>query len=213
MERAGKDEVTEEVERSGLGTPATRAGVIEKLIKDGYAVREKKNIVCTDSGAELISLAPETLKSPKFTANMEDELARIAQGKSEPSGFMREVNDLIHGIIKFAKENVDESKVSQRIPKQREIIGQCPRCKADVFENQKSFYCSRYTDGCKFTLWKDNLFFKGAKKELTKEIAAAFLKDGKVYIKDLYSAKKNKTYSATVVLDDTGRYVNFKFEF
>jgi len=219
MERAGADEVTEEVERSGLGTPATRAGIIEKLIKDGYAVREKKNIIATEHGIELIGIAPDELKTPKFTAEWEDGLARMAQGKTSPDSFMEEIGQCIGDIIKTARENVDESKIAH---KEREAIGVCPRCGGDVCESDKGFYCVKYKDGCKFTLWKNRSavpdgkprsFFESARKPLTKEIAAALLKNGKVKLDGLYSEKKDKTYSATVILDDNGRYTNFKLEF
>ena len=209
MERAGADEVTEEVERSGLGTPATRAGIIEKLIKDGYVNRDKKNLICTESGAELVSLAPEMLKSAKFTAEWEDGLARMAQGKIKPNDFMREVDELIRGIINEAKNNVDTSKIAQ---KDREVVGKCPRCGKDVCDMKLAYSCVDRND-CNFVLWKDNKFFQYAKKTFTKEIAAALLKDGKVKVDGFISAKTGKPYSATVVLDDNGQYANIKLEF
>ncbi|MCL2754578.1 MAG: DNA topoisomerase III [Oscillospiraceae bacterium] len=208
MERAGAKDVTEDVERSGLGTPATRAGIIEKLITDGYASREKKNIVATDAGVELIGLAPEILKSPKFTAEWEDGLARISQGNARPDTFMEEVGGLIREIVDFAKANIDTSKVAARV--RGEVIGRCPRCGGDVCVTPKAYNCSG--EDCKFGLWIENPFFVKAKKAFSKEIAAALLKDGRVKADGFMSAK-NTPYSAIVVLDDTGTYVNLKFEF
>jgi DNA topoisomerase-3 len=208
MNRAGAGDVTDEVERSGLGTPATRAGIIEKLIRDGYARREKRNIVCTANGAQLIGIVPQILKSPIFTAEWEDGLARIAQGQIQPAAFMSEVNALVREIVSDAKANVDVSKVRQN---NSEIIGKCRRCGGDVREMPKSYSCA--DRGCKFALWKDNKLLQSIKSALTKEMAAALLKDGRVWIDGMVSSKTNKTFSAMVVLADTGQYVNLAFDF
>jgi len=150
---------------------------------------------------------PDILKSAKLTADWENGLALVAEGKLEPEIFMREIEDLTKQIISSAKENVNPEKIAKREFK-GEKIGSCPRCKKDICETPKAYSCS-----CGFILWKSNKFFESAKKEFTKEIAAALLKDGKIEMKGLYSPKKDKTYDATVCLEDTGKYVNFKLEF
>ena len=217
MERAGADEVTEEVERSGLGTPATRAGIIEKLIKDGYAKREKKNIICTESGIELLSLAPEMLKSPKFTAEWEDGLARMAQGKINPNQFMEEVNALVGEIVKTAKNSVDASKISQG--ELGETVGKCPRprkdgtpCGKNVIENKMTFFCED-EENCGFIMWKNNNLLKAGGKIITKPMAAALLKDGKVLVKGLQKQGKSGTFDAVLVMTDNGKHTNFEYEF
>jgi len=205
MERAGTDKVTEEVERSGLGTPATRAGIIEKLIKSGFIERGGKKLSVTDTGKELVEIVPDILKSASFTAEWEDGLARIAQGKTPPDDFMNEVEKLTESIVATAKQSVNPALVNRG---GGEVIGKCPRCNGDVIDTPKAFSCS-----CGFALWKANKFFESAGKEFTKEIAAALVNSGKTEVKGLYSQKTGKTYNAVVCLDDTGTVVNFKLEF
>ncbi|MDR2532340.1 MAG: DNA topoisomerase 3 [Oscillospiraceae bacterium] len=195
------------IEKCGLGTPATRAGIIEKLIKTGFVKREKKSLIPTDEGADLVSLMPDVLKSAKLTADWENGLSLIADGTLSPEKFMSEIIELTHTVITEGKANVNPDKVAKH-ENTGEIIGKCPRCGCDVCETPKAYSCS-----CGFTLWKSNKFFETARKPFTKSIAAALLKDGKIEMKGLYSPKKDKTYDAVVVLEDTGAYVNFKLEF
>jgi DNA topoisomerase-3 len=192
-----------------LGTPATRAGIIEKIIKDGYAVRKEKNIICTPTGAELISLAPESLKSPKFTAEWEEKLAQMVQGEVNPEAFLANVYKLTHEIINVAKNSVDTSKIA---PQKSEVTGKCPRCGKNVWEAPKSYSCAD-RDNCKFVLWKENKLLANAQKPLTKGMVTVLLKCGKVWLDGLVSAKTGKTYSAMLVLEDTGKFVNLKLDF
>ena len=208
MERAGAYEITEEVEHSGLGTPATRAGIIEKLNKSGFVKREKKNLVVTQGGAELVELMPDIIKSAKMTADWENSLSLIAQGKFTPQQFMADIEKLTSDIISVAKNSVDESKVVKSCG---EVIGKCPRCGKNIVETAKAYSCEDRS--CGFALWKENKFFQAAKKPFTKEMATALIRDGKVAVKGLYSQKTGKKYDATVCLDDTGKYVNFRLEF
>ncbi len=208
MERAGVGEITEEVERSGLGTPATRAGIIEKLTKSGFVEREKRNLVVTQGGAELVELMPDIIKSAKMTADWENSLSLIAQGKFTPQQFMADIEKLTSDIISVAKNSVDESKVGKS---GGEVIGKCPRCGKNIVETPKAYSCE--DRACGFALWKESKFFENAKKPFTKEMATALIRDGKVAVKGLYSPKTGKKYDATVCLDDTGKYVNFKLEF
>jgi len=208
MERAGNSSYdTDNVERKGLGTPATRAGIIETVISRRYAERKNKQLIPTEKGKKLIECVPEKLKSAKLTAEWENRLALIAKGKSNSEEF---IND----IIDFVKEIVSDSKpltADISVFSDREVIGKCPRCGSDVYEGKLNFYCS--DKNCNFALWKKNYFFQMKKKELTKQVAKKLLSDGKVHFKDLYSEKTGKTYAADVLLDDTGTYVNFKLNF
>ena len=210
MERAGTDEITEEVERSGLGTPATRTGVIEKLAKSGFIRRDKKNLLITESGTDLISVMPDIVKSEKMTADWENNLSLVSQGKFTSQQFMTDISKLTNDIIDTARNNVDNSKVT---PSQfsSESVGKCPRCGKDVVLTPKAYSCE--DRNCGFTIWKNDRFFESARKPLTREIVEALLKNGKTEVRGLYSQKSKRNYDAIVCLDDTGKYVNFKLEF
>lgn len=208
MERAGTDEITEEVERSGLGTPATRASIIEKLTKSGFIKREKKNLVVTENGTDLISVMPDIIKSASMTADWENSLSLMAQGKFTSQQFMADIEKLVDDIINVAKDSVDESKVTRT---SGEVIGVCPRCGENITVTPKAYSCE--DRACGFVIWKNDKFFEKSKKTLTKEMAAALIKNGKIPVKGLYSQKTGRNYDATVCLDDTGKYVNFKLEF
>ena len=205
MENAGSSDYnTDNVERKGLGTPATRAAIIEHLVNRGFVSRQGKNLMPTDDGCELIKIVPDMLKSAKLTAEWESKLSLVAKGKYSSIEFMDNIIDLVHKII--------TSPVSVEFAEEREVIGKCPRCHSDVLESKNSFYCSN--NDCKFALWKNNKFFTTKKQTLTKEIAKALLKDGRVHIKKLYSPVRKIYYEADILLDDTGgEYVNFKFNF
>lgn len=208
MERAGTDEITEEVERSGLGTPATRASIIEKITKSGFIKREKKNLVVTNNGTDLISVMPDIIKSASMTADWENALSLMAQGKFTSQQFMVDIEKLVDDIIGVAKESVDESKVSRN---GGEVIGTCPRCSKNIVVTPKAYSCE--DRNCGFVIWKNDKFFEKARKPFTKEMAASLIKNGKIAVKGLYSEKSGKNYDATVCLDDTGKYVNYKLEF
>lgn len=212
MERAGNSEYdTDEVERKGLGTPATRASIIEKIISTGYAERNKNQIVSTEKGRNIIKIVPEKIKSASMTADWENRLVLISKGQADRNEFINSINTYISTIISDTQADTS-IKESINSLSEKEVIGKCPRCGAEIYEGKLNFYCSNKE--CQFALWKKNKFFESKKKTITKAVAKKLLSDGKVHFKDLYSEKTNKTYEADILLDDTGeKYVNFKLEF
>ena len=208
MEHAGNKETTEDAERKGLGTPATRAGIIEKIIKAGFVTRKGKQLIPTKDGMNLISILPETLTSPLLTAEWENELSRIAKGEADADSFMEKIEALTKELI----ENVDAEKAKPELFKQEKtVIGLCPRCKNPVYEGKKNYYCSNRD--CRFSMWKNDRFFEDRKITFTPKIAKALLKDKTVKVKDIYSHKTGKTYDGNVVLCDTkDKYVNYRIE-
>lgn len=207
MERAGNlDYNTYEVERKGLGTPATRAGIIETIISRGYAERKKRQIISTEKGRRLIECVPEKLTSAKLTAEWENRLVLISKGKADSKEFMNDIRAFVAGIVSDTVISADTSIFASR-----EIIGKCPRCGSVVYEGKSNYYCS--DKSCSFILWKKNKFFTSKKKEITKVVAKKLLTEGKVHFKDLYSENTGKTFEADILLDDIGTYVNFKLEF
>ena len=208
MERAGNKETTEDAERKGLGTPATRASIIEKIIKAGFVIRKGKQLIPTKDGINLISVLPKTLTSPLLTAEWENELSRIAKGEADADSFMEKIEALTKDLI----ENADTEKAKAELFKQEKmIIGLCPHCKSPVYEGKKNYYCSNRD--CLFSMWKNDRFFKDRKITFTPKIAVALLKDKTVKVKNIYSHKTGKTYDGNVVLSDTGeKYVNYRIE-
>lgn len=213
METAGADETPDDAERKGLGTPATRAAILEKLVFTGFVERRKKLLVPTQTGINLIKIMPDNIKSPLLTAEWESKLKQIERGELSAEGFMNGITDMITGLVQ-THDKPDKEYLSLFPKEDNEggIIGVCPRCGSDVVAKSKGFFCDNRS--CTFALWKDNYFFRSKHKKLTKSIATVLLSDGRAFVEGLYSEKKNKNYDAFVVLDDTGgKYVNFKIEF
>ena len=208
MERAGNKETTEDAERKGLGTPATRAGVIEKIIKAGFVTRKGKQLIPTKDGMNLISVLPEALTSPLLTAQWENELSRIAKGEADADSFMEKIEALTKELI----ENEDAEKAKPELFKQEKtVIGLCPRCQNPVYEGKKNYYC--IDKDCRFSMWKNDRFFTDRKITFTPKIAKELLKDKTAKVKNIYSYKTGKTYYGNVVLCDTGdKYVNYRIE-
>lgn len=209
MERAGAEDMPEEAERKGLGTPATRAAILEKLVQMGFVQRKGKQLVPTKDGINLAVVLPESLTSPALTAEWENRLTEIAKGNADPDEFMAEIEAQVRQLVKtYSCISADKQNLFQS---ERVIIGKCPRCGENVYEGKKNFYCGNR--GCQFVMWKNDRFFEQRKKAFTPKIAAALLKNGKAKVKDLYSEKTGKTYDATVLLADTGgKYVNYRVE-
>ena len=207
MERAGNKETDPDAERRGLGTPATRAAIIEKLVKGGFVERKGKQLIPTKSGTELVCVLPDVLTSPKLTADWENNLTQIAKGQADPDSFMTGIAEMTQGLVKTYPFLSDKEK--ERFKEEKPVIGKCPRCGANVHESKKNYYCSNRD--CAFTMWKNDRFFEERKVTFSPKIAAALLKDGKAKVKKLYSPKTGKTYDGTILLADTGgKYVNYR---
>ena len=212
METAGKDDMPDNAERKGLGTPATRAGILEKLVSTGFLERKKSKktvqLLPSHDAVSLITVLPEQLQSPLLTAEWEYRLGEIERGELNPEDFM-------DGIAAMLKELVETYQVIKGteylFSPPREVVGKCPRCGGEVAELQKGFFCQ--DESCNFAIWKNNKWWSMKKKQPTKAIVAALLNNGRTRVTGLYSEKSGKTYDATVVLEDTGQYVNFKLEF
>lgn len=209
MERAGAEDMPEDAERKGLGTPATRAAILEKLVQMGFVQRKGKQLVPTKDGVNLAVVLPESLTSPSLTAEWENRLTEIAKGNADPDEFMAEIEAQVRQLVKtYSCISADKQNLFQS---ERVIIGKCPRCGENVYEGKKNFYCGNRS--CQFVMWKNDRFFEQRKKAFTPKIAAALLKNGKAKVKGLYSEKTGKTYDATVLLADTGgKYVNYRVE-
>lgn len=208
MENAGKTDITEAVERKGLGTPATRAGIIEKLVSCGFVERTKKQLIPTPAGINLISVMPKVLISPKLTADWENELSRMAHGNSDPSVFMQGIQNMISKIV-IENNKPNAEKVS--LFSEKKSIGNCPRCQSHIYEGKLNFYCSN--QDCSFRLWKNDRFFESQGKSITTKVAEALLQKGKVSLKNLKSQKTGNTYDATVVMNDDGNKTAFSLQF
>ena len=210
MERAGNEDTDPDAERRGLGTPATRAAVIEKLVKSGFAERKGKQLIPTQNGATLISILPDMLTSPQLTAEWENNLTQIAKGAADAGDFMQRIEAMARELVK-ENSTADKDKAAFTGREEKPSIGKCPRCGSPVREGKKNFYCSNRD--CAFTMWKNDRFLAERKVTFSPKIAAALLKSGKANVKGLYSPKTGKTYDGTVVLADTGgKYVNYKIE-
>ena len=207
MERAGNEETDPDAERRGLGTPATRAAIIEKLVKGGFVERKGKQLIPTKSGIELVCVLPEVLTSPQLTADWENNLTQIAKGNADPDSFMTGIETMTRELVSTYPFLSDKEK--ERFKEEKPVIGKCPRCGADIYEGRKNYYCAN--KDCAFTMWKNDRFFEERKVTFSPKIAAALLKDGKAKVKKLYSPKMGKTYDGTILLADTGgKYVNYR---
>ena len=212
METAGKEDMPEDAERKGLGTPATRAGILEKLVSAGFLERKKSKkivqLMPSHDAVSLITVLPEQLQSPLLTAEWEYRLGEIECGELPPEDFMA-------GISAMLRELVGTYQVikgtEHLFSPPREVVGRCPRCGGEVAEMQKGFFCQN--EACRFAIWKNNKWWAAKKKQPTKVVVAALLKDGRARLTGCYSEKTGKTYDATVVLEDDGQYVSFRLEF
>jgi len=210
METAGNEEFDDDTEKKGLGTPATRAGIIEKLVKSGFIERKGKSLVPTKDGNNLVCVLPEQITSPSMTAEWENTLMQIERDKADADKFLAGIVDMTASLVK-AYPFLSDAEAS-RFESGKETIGKCPRCGSPVYVGKGNFYCSNKE--CSFCMWEDNKFFSSKKKKLTKKIATELLDKGWCRVKGLYTPKKPQLYDAIIKLDDTGgKYVSFKMEF
>ena len=212
MENAGKEDMPDTAERKGLGTPATRAGILEKLASTGFLERKKSKktvqLMPSRDARSLITVLPEQLQSPLLTAEWEYRLGEIERGELSPEEFLSGIYAMLRELA--ATYQVVKGTEYLFSPP-REAVGRCPRCGGEVTESQKGFFCQSET--CRFAIWKDSKWWSAKKKQPTKAIVAALLKDGHARLTGCYSEKTGKTYDADVLLEDTGEYVNFKLDF
>ena len=196
METASAESMPEDAERQGIGTPATRAAIIEKLVAKGFLERKgdkkTKVLLPTDKGKALITVMPEEVQSADMTADWETKLLRVERGEMEPKTFMTEINDMISSLV-----NTTEAVKGASALMKNKVIGICPNCGKSVVEREKGYFCENRE--CRFVLWKDNAFFKRLGKRMDAHVADKLLRDGRVRLKDCRSAK-GKTYNATVLL-------------
>lgn len=212
MENAGKEDMPDTAERKGLGTPATRAGILEKLASTGFLERKKSKktvqLMPSRDARSLITVLPEQLQSPLLTAEWEYRLGEIERGELSPEEFLSGIYAMLRELA--ATYQVVKGTEYLFSPP-REAVGRCPRCGGEITESQKGFFCQSGT--CRFAIWKDSKWWSAKKKQPTKAIVAALLKDGRARLTGCYSEKTGKTYDADVLLEDTGEYVNFKLDF
>lgn len=205
METAGNKEFDSETEKKGLGTPATRASIIEKLVSSGYAQRKGKQILPSTEGKELVKVMPEYLKSAVMTAEWENQLLMMEKGQITDTQFMGEITSLVRKILEVCREIPEEER--RRFQTAREVIGKCPVCGCDVFEGKQNFYCSNRQ--CDFALWKENRFLGSMEKNLDKKMARELLDKACTHVKGLYSKKKDMKFDADLLLtleDDKPRF-------
>ena len=210
METAGNAEFDDDTEKKGLGTPATRAGIIEKLVNSGFVERKGKSLVPTKDGNNLVCVLPEQITSPSMTAEWENTLMQIERGNADADKFLSGIVGMTSELVK-AYPFLSEAEAN-RFDTGRESIGNCPRCGSPVYVGKGNYYCSNKE--CSFCMWEDNKFFTSKKKKLTKKIAAELLDKGWCRVTGLYTPKRPQLYDAVIRLDDTGgKYVSFKMEF
>lgn len=209
METAGNKEFDSETEKKGLGTPATRASIIEKLVSSGYAQRKGKQILPSTEGKELVKVMPEYLKSAVMTAEWENQLLMMEKGQITDTQFMGEITSLVRKILEVCREIPEEER--RRFQTAREVIGKCPVCGCDVFEGKQNFYCSNRQ--CDFALWKENRFLGIMEKNLDKKMARELLDKACTHVKGLYSKKKDMKFDADLLLTLEDGKPRFHLEF
>ena len=212
MENAGKDEMPDDAERKGLGTPATRAGIIEKLIATGFVARKKAkkavHLIPANVGVSLVTVLPEQLQSPLLTAEWEHKLKMVERGEYSADTFMSEIALMVNELVKTYKV-IKGAEVL--FPSGRDVVGKCPRCGSDVTESKKGFFCE--CNDCRFGLWKDNKFLTAKKITLTKKMVSELLKNGRYPVKGIFSEKTGKSYDATITLTDDGARSVYALDF
>ena len=209
MEHAGAKEAPSDAERRGLGTPATRASTIEKLVNSGFAERVKGKLVPTDTGASLVTVLPEALRSPLLTAEWESRLKQIERGELDADAFLADIEHMVSGLV---SDYTPVAEASVLFPTGRAVVGQCPRCGGVVSEAKNGYFCESLD--CKFGLWRDNKFLAAKRISLTRALAAELLSKGRAHLDEIYSQRMDKYYPGDLILHDDGEratyYLSFK---
>lgn len=212
METAGAKDMPEDAERKGLGTPATRAEILEKLISTGFMERQKGkktvSLVPTQKGIALVTVLPEQLQSPLLTAEWEYRLKQVEHGEYSPEQFMKEIRDMVSALV-LSYTQIAGAEVL--FPSGRPVVGKCPRCGGNVAESKKGYFCER--SECHFGIWYDNRYLTGKRISLNRKMMSALLKDGRTFVSGIYSEKTGKSFDAFLLLRDEGNRVSFGFDF
>lgn len=211
VSRLSKDKAIKDGLAKGIGTSATRADILENLIKVGYVKREKKNLIPTELGIKLINAVPHEIKSIELTANWENELKEIELGHLKEDTFIKEISEFVKKIIEYENKNLISIEVKKE---EKEVIGICPKCGKNIYESKRNFYCEGFKDNpkCNFSLWKEDKFFTSRGKKITKSIAKNLISNGQAKVK---FKKKDKSgeYEAIVKIKENGSYINFELEY
>ena len=208
MEHAGAKEAPPDAERRGLGTPATRAATIEKLVNGGFAERVKGKLVPTDVGKSLVTVLPDALRSPLLTAEWESRLKRIELGELDADTFLADIEHMVSGLI---SDYVPVAEASVLFPTGRAVVGKCPRCGGVVSEAKNGYFCEGLD--CKFGLWRDNKFLAAKRISLTRSLATELLEKGRVHLDEIYSQRMDKYYPGDLILHDDGEHARYFLSF
>ena len=212
MEVAGAKDMPEDAERKGLGTPATRAGIIEKLISTGFVERKKAKktvtLIPANTGVSLITVLPQQLQSPLLTAEWEHKLKMVEHGELDADAFMAEISLMVNDMVK-SYSVIKGAEVL--FPSGREVIGRCPRCGGDVTESKMGFFCE--CNECRFGLWRDNKFLVSKRIALSRKMTVTLLKEGRIPVKGIFSEKTGKSYDAVLTLADDGAKTVYALDF
>ena len=208
METAGNKEFEKDTEKKGLGTPATRAAILEKLVSSGYVQRKGKQMIPTEDGVAAIQNIPDYLKSASMTAEWENDLLRMERGEIKPHDFMQG----IHGLLDKMLGDLRQIPTVAATPHHNKVsVGSCPVCGNPVHESKLSFCCADRS--CKFALWKESRYLANMRKTLDKKMAVDLLKKGRTHVKDFYSVKKDKTFAADLVMRVEEGRAQYSLEF
>ena len=202
MENAGREDFDKDTEKKGLGTPATRAGIIESLVSSGYVNRKGKNLIPTAEGKNLISIVPVSFKSPSMTADWENALLQIEKGTLSADTFIAGITQMVRDLIASTPSpTAEQLRLFSSSAKTKDSVGVCPWCGSEVYDGKSSYYCSNKE--CRFCLWKKNKFLENLKQPMTKKLAQELLKKGRIHSKKLYSQRTGKMFEADLILTKT----------
>ena len=208
MEHAGAKETPADTERRGLGTPATRAATIEKLVNGGFAERVHGKLIPTSIGASLVTVLPDALRSPLLTAEWEHRLKQIERGELDAKTFLGDIEHMVSGLV---ADYVPVAEASILFPTGRVVVGKCPRCGGVVSEAKNGYFCESLD--CKFGLWRDNKFLAAKRISLNRALATELLSNGRAHLDEIYSQRMDKYYPGDLILHDDGEHARYFLSF